>query len=226
MMNQLTNKTMYGFGDSLVEGHYIGIGMLDALASKHGMNYTKYAKNGATVIPNLFDYRNHPTAVPDVGLQIEGASDTAPDFICFDGLINDAYTAVTDQDIGELSTSYEGIYDVSTFYGAFEKICYLLRHKYQESRILYICVHNMPTRNRQSQELLQEAARRTCIKWSIPYVDVYRRGQINTCVDGMRRAYSYNKPEQLWDGNGTHLNAEGYEKWYLPMIESALMLYS
>lgn len=74
------------------------------------------------------------------------------------------------------------------------------------------------------QQALHKAARKACQKWSIPCVDVFRRGQINTCVDQMRRRYSYNKADCLYDGNGTHLNAKGYEKWYLPMIENMMMI--
>jgi len=39
-------KMIYGFGDSLVDGHCLHIGMLDALAEKYGMEYRKYAVNG------------------------------------------------------------------------------------------------------------------------------------------------------------------------------------
>ena len=198
------NKVLYGFGDSLVEGHCIGVGMLDALAKKYDLAYHKYAKNGAAIIPRDMteDAAGDDGRVPDVAAQIELASGRVPDFICFDGE-----------------------YDRSTFYGAFERICFLLRRKYADSRIFYVSVHKMPTRSRNVQEILHGAAREVCEKWSIPCVDVYRCGQLNTCVDEMRRKYSYDRAEYLTDGNGTHLNAEGYEKWYLPMIEDAMKRY-
>lgn len=47
----MERKMIYGFGDSLVDGHCLHCGMLDALAEKYGMIYRKYAINGATVIP-------------------------------------------------------------------------------------------------------------------------------------------------------------------------------
>ena len=59
----------------------------------------------------------------------------------------------------------------------------------------------------------------------IPYVDVYRQGQINTCIKGMRMEYSYDTADCLTGGNGTHLNATGYKKWYLPMLETAMGAY-
>lgn len=221
----MKEKILYGFGDSLVDGHYIGIGMLDALAEKYGMDYHKYAVNGAKILPAspLLDEEGRP--VPDVAAQIRSASPVVPDFICFDGLTNDAYPDLIDGKLGSLSHTYGGPYDRTTFYGAFEHICFLLREKYAHSLIFYICVHKMPTRDMETQTALQRAARKSCEKWSIPYVDIFRRGQLNTCIDEMRRQYSYNTPDCLADGNGTHLNGKGYEKWYLPMIEAAMKPY-
>lgn len=217
-------RTLYGFGDSLVRGHWLGIGMLDALAAKYGMEYTNYAKNGACMIAKPSSSEESGKGVLDVAAQIRMASAAVPDVICFDGLINDAYPD-TIKRLGKLTETYDGGYDVSCFYGAFEQVCYLLRKKYRDSRMFYICVHKMPTRDMNVQETLQKAAREVCEKWSIPYADVFRCGQINTCVDEMRRAYSYNGPECLTDGNGTHLNAEGYEMWYLPVIEGAIKAF-
>lgn len=219
----MKKKILYGFGDSLVEGHCIGIGMLDALAEKYGMSYHKYARNGATVIPG--SALGSEEQVPDVAAQIERAAAAPPDFVCFDGLTNDAYPNVIRGHLGEITGSYSGNYDSTSFYGAFERICFLLREKYEDSRIFYICVHKMPTRDMEVQKLLHRAAREVCEKWSIPYVDVFRQGQINTCMEEMRKKYSYDRSEHLTDGNGTHLNADGYEKWYLPMIENSLKPY-
>ena len=225
MVKKMKEKVLYVFGDSLVAGHCTGVGMLDALAAKHGMTYVKYAENGATVLPCDEFSKKSSSYVPDIAVQIEQASNIVPDFICFDGLINDAYLNVIKNRLGKLDRSYSGSYDIDTFYGSFERICFLLWEKYQNSRIFYVCVHKMPTRDMTAQYVLQKAARKSCEKWSIPYVDIFRRGQLNTCVDGMRKQYSYNRADCLTDGNGTHLNAAGYEKWYLPMLESMLYVY-
>lgn len=219
-------KTIYGFGDSLVDGHCIHIGMLDALAQKYGMEYRKYAINGAKVIPEQeIPGKTCESRVPDVAAQIMAASGEAPDFVVFDGLTNDIYGHGEDIRLGGISCSYNGVYDSTTFYGAFERICFLLREKYMDSRIFYVCVHKMPTRDMEVQETLQKAAREVCAKWGIPCVDIFRKGQINTCVEGMRRKYSYDRAERLTGGNGTHLNPEGYEKWYLPMLEAVIQPY-
>lgn len=204
--SSLKNKLIYGFGDSLVAGHYNGIGMLDFVTKKNHMRYQKYAINGATVIPRApYTLADMDLTVYDIAAQIDRASADVPDLICFDGLTNDSYDSVLEH-IGTLSDHYDGNYDATTFIGAFETICYKLRTKYQDSKIIYICAHKMPTRTTISQETLQDCARRTCEKWSIPYVDVYRQGGINTYIDGMRIAYSYNGKDAHDSGNGTHLN--------------------
>jgi len=223
--SKLKNTSIYGFGDSLVAGHYNGIGMLDYVAQQNQMNYQKYAINGATVIPREpYKLSVLDIMVYDIGAQIDRASEEVPDFICFDGLTNDAYDEVLDH-IGTLSEDFDGNYDTSTFLGAFETICYKLRIKYQDSKIIYICPHKMPTRTHISQSKLHECALLACEKWSIPYIDVYRQGGINTCIDGMRIDYSYNGKDEYNNGNGTHLNEEGYKGWYAPMIEDMLLRY-
>ena len=221
--NGLKGKLLFGFGDSLVDGHWNGIGMLHYMAEKNGMIYHNYAINGATVLPcepHKID-RMEKTVI-DIAEQVRKAPDEPCDFICFDGLTNDAYDETLTKN-GTISDCYEGDYDTSTFCGAFEMICYELRRKYQNSNILYICPHKMPTRSFQAQEALQKCARSICEKWSIPYVDMYRRGQINTYMDGMRRDFSYNTMDKMTDGNGTHLNEEGYRLWYAQVIETALL---
>lgn len=223
-------KVLYGFGDSLVDGHCIHVGMLDALAEKYGLAYHKYAVNGATVIPNDeiaggLDAQDRKR-VPDVAAQVQAAPEEVPDYIVFDGLTNDAYLSSIEGRVGKMTLSYGGDYDRATFYGAFERICFLLREKYMDSRIFYVCVHRMPGRDMELQEVLQKAAREVCGKWSIPCVDIFRQGQINTCVEEMRRRYTYDRAERLADGSGTHLTPAGYERWYLPMLEAALNLNS
>jgi len=224
-MNKLEGKRIYGFGDSLVAGHYRMVGMLDHLAKKNHMTYIKYAVNGATVIPDIAKQLPHTDLVPHIALQIERASDEMPDFICFDGMTNDAYPLIIENYLGEITEGFREEYDTTTFAGAFENVCCQLRMKYKESVILYICPHKMPTRDKRVQELLQSMVVKICKKWSFPYLDMYHEGCINTCFDPMREAYSYNEKNQMNGGNGTYLNEEGYERFYTPQIEAKLLNY-
>ena len=113
--------------------------------------------------------------------------------------------------------------DVTTFYGSFEHLINSLRKKYSDTRIIYICCHNTPSRSDEAQKILHKAAIECCEKWSIPYVDIYNEGQINCNIDIMRNAYSYNNEGETSGGNGTHLTGTGYEKWYVPMIKAKMI---
>ncbi len=219
----LHDKLIYGFGDSLIAGHCAGIGMLDYVAQSNHMILEKYAVNGASVLPKEpFSYPDMEGIVYDIGKQIDLAPDILPDYICFDGLTNNASDEIANAP-GILSESYDGNYDTYAFLGAFETICYKLRTKYQNSRILYICPHKMPARTRFSQDTLQACVRSACEKWAIPYVDMYRSGGINTCIEGMRREFSYDRTVETCNGDGTHLTPEGYRLWYAPLIEAKLL---
>lgn len=224
-MDRLNGKTIYGFGDSLVAGHYLKIGMLNHVAEKHQMIYTNYAVNGGTIIPDIALKIPNVIHVWDVAKQIQEASAQVPDFICFDGLTNDAFPVVAEHFIGEITSRFSGQFDTTTFCGAFENICFQLRKKYQNSKIFYVSVHHMPGRQEKIQDQLHELAEKICEKWAIPVIDVYHKGGINTCIEGMCNEFSYDNDKSLTGGNGTHLNADGYRKWYAPMIETALLGY-
>lgn len=208
--SRICGLTAYGFGDSLVKGHYSGEGMIDRLATELNLSYTKYAVNGATVVEGS----------NSILTQIANASTTVPDFIFFDGSTNDAYTKTT---MGSISDDYSGTYDTSTFCGAFEQICYNLRNKYMTSNIIYITPHKMPTRDKTVQETINGLVLQMCNKWQIQVVDMYNKGQINCNLAAMRNAYSYNNEGETSGGNGTHLTGDGYDKWYTPPIRAKML---
>ena len=92
----LSGKTIYSFGDSLLYGHYSQEGILDGFCSKEKMVYTKYAVNGAAILNG------------NIEKQLENASDISPDFVIFDGMMNDSCdpNAYVDK-LGNLADSYD-----------------------------------------------------------------------------------------------------------------------
>lgn len=213
----LTDKTVYNFGDSLMYGHYSGEGILDGLCAETGALLTKYAINGATVLGS--------TGLYNIENQVKGASDVTPDFVIFDGLMNDDsmlpnYTTK----LGALSSSFdENTLDINTFYGAFEHLLYAIRTKYTNTNMIFVCCHKTPSRDYSAQETLQKAVRECCEKWSVPYVDIYNDGQINCYFDNLRKLYSYDKEGETSGGSGTHLTGEGYNKFYAPIIKAKMI---
>ena len=72
---RLNGKILYGFGDSLIAGHAVGIGMLHPTAEKYDMDYHCFAVNGATVIPDIAGELPEAVLVDDVAAQIEAADE-------------------------------------------------------------------------------------------------------------------------------------------------------
>ncbi|WP_225047326.1 SGNH/GDSL hydrolase family protein [Lacticaseibacillus kribbianus] len=222
-MVKLDGATLYGFGDSLVRGHELDYGMLDDLAARHGMRYVKYAQNGATVVPTRPSDHTWPSDndVPDVARQLRDADPAAPDLIVFDGLTNDGASYVPAlRALGTLTAGYDAAaFDPNTYLGAFECVLATLRAKYPLTPAFFVAPHHMPLIAPALQDQLHAAARAACAKWAIPVVDVYREGQINTCLPEMARRFSYNSGKVPHDGDGTHLNQAGYQRFYTPLLD-------
>ena len=208
--NSLSGLTVYGFGDSLMYGHYEKVGILDRLAEKYRWKYSKFAFNGATVRGN---------SASSIIYQITNAPRVNPDCIILDGMMNDTYP---DTVIGEITNGYDDNWAQSTYCGGLEKIFYTIRSIYSDTPTLFICCHKTPSRDITVQDKIQEKTRLICNKWSIPYVDIYRKGQINCCIDSLRKQYSYNNEGETHYGNGTHLTGNAYKQFYAPMIEQAM----
>lgn len=204
----LKGKTVYGFGDSLVYGHYSKVGMLDMLCDNEGMIYKKYAVNGAKI-----------TGQWEILKQIMLGDTEQPDFVIFDGGTNDAFTS---SPIGEFSEEYTSQgYD--TFIGAFDTICNNIRVKYPNTKIIYVSPHKMPTSTFEIQKTIHDMALKVCDKYSISVVDVYSQGQINTNIETMKNEWSYDTEGATSGGNGTHLTGEGYYKFYAPLIKAKML---
>ena len=204
----LKGKTVYGFGDSLVYGHYSKVGMLDMLCDNEGMIYKKYAVNGAKI-----------TGQGEILKQIILGDTEQPDFVIFDGGTNDAFTS---SPIGEFSEEYTSQgYD--TFVGAFDTVCNNIRLKYPNAKIIYVSPHKMPTSSFSIQKTIHDMALKICDKYSIPVVDIYSQGQINTNIETMKNEWSYDAEGATSGGTGTHLTGEGYYKFYAPLIKAKMI---
>ncbi len=212
----LTGKKIYSFGDSLVAGHHSGNGMVDGIAKAYGMNYTKYAKNGATV--NL--------SGASVYNQVLNASSICPDFIVFDGLTNDvgAQHVGLNYPIGAITEGFDSEFDTTTFCGSFEATLKLMKEKYPYAKIVFVTPHKMPTRHLEYFKQLVDLATEMCEKWDVTVANVYYDGDMDTTVDELRVKYSYNNTDESeGNGNGTHLTGAGYDIFYASLICDAII---
>lgn len=215
IIDKFFGKTLYAFGDSILAGHLSNISCIDTFCIEKKINYTKYAKNGATIVNGSNSIIN----------QINNASSNIPDYVLFNGLTNDAYTSTV---VGTITENIDSELDLTTFCGCFENICRTLINKYHSAKICYIAVHKMPTRNKEIQFNLQNLAHQICNKYSIPVIDIFNNGNLNTYIETMRSLYTYDTLDTSniiaggSGGNGTHPNTLGYKLFYNNMIERML----
>ena len=208
-LSLLSGKTLINAGDSIAYGSgNNGVGYAEIIATKYNMNFYDYSNGGATI---------GVTEDNNILTQIENAisNGITPDYFIFNGGTNDINTGAV-VPLGELTEKYSGItYDTSTFTGGFEQICKLIRNTWPKCKILYVRVHNMASRDISLQKQYGERAKEICEKWSIPYVDLFIEGQLNTNIIIMQQFTN--------NSDKTHPNSEGYELYYVPLIENKLL---
>ncbi|HIU77282.1 MAG TPA: SGNH/GDSL hydrolase family protein [Candidatus Pelethocola excrementipullorum] len=224
--NILVGKTIYAFGDSIVEGHaYTKASFVEFVAEQERMDAKKFARNGATILPS----DNHILS------QLSLAPKEKPDYILFDGGTNDAYVENVPR-LGVVEVSFDSKdFNQSTFAGAFEHIICEMKRKWPDAHILYIAAHKMGMRDWKVQELLHRLEMKICNKWKIPVVNLYEDTTLDTREDWQRKKYSFdvlgddglpgtedtvatsdNKP------TGTHPNIHGIKKFYVPAVTAIL----
>lgn len=205
--NILKGKTILNFGDSIGAGDgNNGIGYAELLAKKNDMICYDYAVGGATIT----------TSTNDILTQIEKAKNDkkTADYILFDGFTNDINNGAV-KDLGEISDGYSQTKNTNTFSGAFEEICYRLKTYWKGVPVFYVCVHKMSSRDTELQNTYSKRAKVLCKRWSIPIIDVYDCGGLNTYISEHKNTYTNNS-------DGTHPNELGYNTFYIPLIEKNL----
>ena len=204
--NVLKDKTIINFGDSIGAGDgNNGVGYAELLAKKNDMTCYDYAVGGATIT----------TSTNDILTQIEKAKNDkkTADYILFDGFTNDINSAV--KELGKISDGYSQTKDINTFSGAFEEICFRLKSYWKGIPIFYVCVHKMSSRDTELQNTYSTRAKTLCERWSIPVIDIYNEGGLNTYIADYKTLYTNN-------ADGTHPNELGYNTFYVPLIEKNL----
>lgn len=215
----LNGKTIMAFGDSIMAGDGNGgTGIADILGSKHSMTVLDYSLGGAAITYDSEQTTDRRNITAQVSQAISSVS-TSPDYIIFDGLTNDINGGAV-KPLGEISDGYNSDFDNATFCGAFEWIVRTLRTAYPSSKLVYVRVHHMSSRNLGNQNTFGNKAEEMCEKWGVPIANIYKNGGLNTFLDAMHK-YTYASTSQP-SGDKTHPTQEGYELFYIPIIESVL----
>jgi len=212
--NPLYGKTGLSFGDSIMRGAgNSNIGVIDIIGANNNMTVVNRAVSGATVSSSTSN---------NILTQVNAAitAGNMADYIVFNGLANDIAVNSTVV-LGAISDGYTATLDENTFCGAFESICKKLILNWMGSKIVYVRVHNMNTRDITLQQQWGDLAAQMCKKWSIPVVDLFNEGGLNTWLPEMKKKYTYDT-YATGSGDGTHPNGDGYNVYYVPRITSKM----
>lgn len=218
-LNQFKGKKLINFGDSIAYGAgNDGVSYAHIIAKKLGMSCMSFAKGGATVCQSLLTTNN----VVD---QVDSCTTENPDIILVEGGTNDISKDEFERSLGEMvsmeiSTAWtDSITDDSktTVAGSLEYIFKTLKGKYPNAIIMYISVHKMSSRKITRQKTVHDLFKEICDKWSIPFIDVYEKGGMNTFLANMCLAYTQDT-YNAGTGDATHPNGDGYNTFYVPMI--------
>ena len=220
--NPLWGKVIALNGDSICAGTVNGGGYGVIIANRNNMTYQNVAVGGGTItaetyqLPENYPNLTEPRARHWVSRTISKMRNDA-DYIILEGGINDYWNKVP---LGEITPNYNSSLDDTTFCGAFESMLKQAILKWQGKKIGFIIVHKInntyyPYGNSTPGkfELYREKMIEICNKWSIPYLDLFNCSGLNVNIQEIKQKYTTN-------GDGTHPNADGYEKFYVPKIEA------
>lgn len=215
----LEGKTLLNFGDSIAAGarNTYGDGLTAQsygvqIAQRNGMTYINRAVGGAKLSRQIDT--NNICAQVDAAI----ADGLIIDRILAEGGTNDISSNCTQ---GTITNGYNDTFDQNTSVGALEYCFSRIREVWPHAKVLFVRVHNMSSRDATKQKNLGNALLDVCRKWSIPFVDLYSEGGMNTNLLNVRNMYC-NWTYTPETGDGTHPNTLGYSTWYVPPIEGKM----
>lgn len=215
-------SVIYAFGDSLVYGHKYKYSFVDYVAMAEGMKLNKYAFNGATIM-------DAPGYDGQILTQVNNASNEQPDFIIFDGGVNDAEYLVKNAgaEYGSVSDSKDpASFDTETFAGAFEQTICEMKDKWPDAQIIYVAAHKLGSRDWEAQQKIRELTMDICMKWEVAVADVFADAQLDTREEEQKNRYTFNdlggNGLPGTNGSGTHPNLAAIEECYVPIVSDTL----
>ena len=203
--NILIGKSALYFGDSICYGEGYRGGYAKLISENNNMTYINKGVSGATITR-----RDGISCILDTVLN---SNDTA-DYIILEGGTNDAGGF---QEFGEITTGYTAALNETTFCGAVESLLKNSLIKWHDKKICFILTTN--TYRRPDQKHYFDTIKQICEKWSVPYLDLYTKGRLNTNIEIMKNTYTSD-----WQGtpDGLHPNEQGYKLFYVDQITEFL----
>lgn len=206
-----TNKLNLNFnilctGDSICAGAGYDGGYAKILKQKYPhSNLTNYGVSGTTISPL------HENSILS---RLDGMSNEA-DIVILEGGVNDGFLGVPLGEFSMTEDSESKTYDTNTFCGAVETLFKNAHTKWKNAYIMFLIP--MVSQITQTNAYL-EKAKEICKKWGVTPIDIRESGM---CVYSTELKDMYTN-NGSGTGDGLHPNELGYNKFYLPMIESAI----
>lgn len=221
--NELAGKKASFCGDSICAGTSVGAassmyrqGWAGIIGIKNGMDWQNLGVDGATVAK--------VSGQSGTGIVVNQLADaySDADYIILEGGCNDydkLSGATTADTMGEVSTSWDNSFAVTTFAGALEHLFYMAVTSHPKAKIGYIIPPIMGRRNWTQYETISyrvyyNLAIDICKKWGIPYIDLWYESPLNPNLT------VYYDPSLGTNGNisngtkcyvdGQHLTEAGY----------------
>ena len=203
--NVLNGKTALYFGDSICYGEGYKGGYAKIISENNNMSYTNKGVSGATITR-----REGVSCILD---SVLNSTETA-DYIILEGGTNDAGGF---QEFGTVTSGYSDTLDETTFCGAVESLLKNSLIKWHDKKICFILTTN--TYRRPNQKRYFDTIKQICEKWSVPCLDLFTKGRLNTNIEIMKNIYTSD-----WQGNpdGLHPNEQGYKLFYVNQITEFL----
>lgn len=222
--NKLNGKKIVAAGDSIMNGAYDLpdnlTGWFGRFISRNSMTGSEQAQNGAAITDGLTFLDLTPRYC--IANSIETLYGLVPDadYVLLEGGVNDADV------IGHLNThppkfgtwnanDFSGSYDVTTFCGAVDYMCYKAVTRFKGAKICYIIPPQMGriTSTVENRRAYFDTAIEICEKWHIPVLDLWKTSHMDT------RLTAYYDPDLDGPGNvsagscyydGQHPTSAGY----------------
>ena len=230
--NVLADKKAVFCGDSICAGKSVsassgryGYGWAGVIGVANNMKWQNLGVDGATVA-EVFGQSGTGIVVN----QLANAYSDA-DYIILEGGCNDydkLSGATTADTMGEVSTSWDDSFKVTTFAGALEHLFYTALSNHPNAKVGYIIPQKMGKRTWTAYEsgsyrIYYNLAIEICKKWGVPYLDLWYESSLNPNLSVYYNS-SLSKDEANADGSvcyvdGQHLTEAGYDL-IVPRIES------
>lgn len=216
MQSNLYGKKIIFFGDSITanKGSW---GDEETIRAKYNMTGANYAVGGMT-----YTVRSDSNDTNNIYLRIQSKlSDTLDaDYICFQGATNDAFRGAP---LGEMlaEDDFTTELSTSTFAGAFEMACRLLRTQVPGAKLLYLANIKIP-RNKNLINYVN-LAKKICNKYSIKYLDLWNDSGMCAALQSFNdKYYSIDSSVSTVHGDQTHPTSEAYKVHLNDKVDFAL----